>query len=98
MFRHGDILLQRIDEVPAEASKLRHTVIAASQTTGHKHKIAEPRTCRLYSFGTEQVLEVFAERASLVHPEHDTIVLEQGVYRVWRQREFIRGTSRTIVD
>ena len=98
MFRQGDILLQRIEEVPDGAVKLRHTVIESSHTTGHQHKIAEKRTCRLYSFGEEQVLEVFADAASLVHPEHDTIELEQGIYRVWRQREFQNRTIRTVVD
>lgn len=98
MWRHGDILLQRIDAIPEDAVKLRHTVLESSRTTGHKHQIAEKRTCRLYSLGNEQVLEVFAEQADLVHPEHKTITLQQGIYRVWRQREFIRGSAQTVLD
>jgi len=78
--------------------KLKKPIVLTSKTTGHQHKIAEKKVCRLYEVGDEFVLEVFAEEASLVHPEHDTIVFEKGIYRVWRQREFDNGRARFVYD
>ena len=98
MWRQGDILLERVYEIPHQARKLKNRVIESSSTTGHQHKIQEKGACRLYQFGPENFLDVFAQKASLVHPEHDTIELETGIYRVWRQREFFRGNTRQMID
>jgi hypothetical protein len=34
---------------------------------------------------SETYLEVLKDTAELVHPEHDSIVLERGFYLVWHQ-------------
>lgn len=98
MWRQGDILLQSIDAIPESAKKRKKPIILTSKTTGHQHKILEPKTSRVYEVEDEFVLEVFAEKASLVHPEHDTIVLSQGIFRVWRQREFGPAGARYVMD
>jgi hypothetical protein len=33
-------------------------------------------------------LAIEGERAVIVHPEHRSILLKTGTYRVWRQREY----------
>jgi hypothetical protein len=43
-------------------------------------------------------LRVLAERATVVHQEHGPIVLPQGAYRVWRQREYTPQGIRRVVD
>lgn len=88
MWRQGDILIEKTESIPKGAVKRKRPIVNTSRSTGHQHKIAEKRVCRLYEVGDEFVLEVFGEEASLVHPEHGTIVFETGLYRVWRQREF----------
>ena len=98
MWRQGDILAQSIDSIPANAVKRKKPIVLTSKTTGHQHKIMEKKVCRLYEVGDEFVLEVFADQASLVHPEHDTIVFETGIYRVWRQREFDGNRPRFVDD
>ena len=47
---------------------------------------------------TQLYLEVTAEEAGVVHPEHGEIVLPRGAYRVWRQREFDDSGSRFVAD
>ena len=91
-------MVQITEEIPEAAKRLKHQVIESSQTTGHQHKIKEKRSCRLYVLANENYLEVTAEQASLVHPEHDTIELQKGIYRVWRQREFTDRGWTTMVD
>ena len=99
MWRQGDILIQSVTEIPADAVKRKKPVLESSQTTGHEHRVAEKNVCRMYELGNEKFLDVFADQASLVHPEHDTIELKHGKYRVWKQREFIRpGFHRPVVD
>lgn len=98
MWRQGDILIQSIESIPENAVKLKKPIVLTSKATGHQHKIAEKRVCRLYQVEDEFVLEVFADQASLVHPEHDTIVFKTGLYRVWRQREFDNGYVRPVYD
>ena len=98
MWRQGDILVQEIDSIPENGVKLKKPIVLTSKATGHQHKIEEKKVCRLYRVDQEFALEVFADQASLVHPEHDTIVFKTGIYRVWRQREFDDGRVRYVVD
>ncbi len=98
MWRQGDILIQEIDSIPENAVKLKKPIVVTSKATGHQHKIQEKKVCRLYRVADEFALEVFADKASLVHPEHDTIVFKTGIYRVWRQREFDGERARYVVD
>ncbi|QEH38784.1 hypothetical protein OJF2_73920 [Aquisphaera giovannonii] len=102
LWRQGDILIQRIESVPPAAQRLRRPVLASGDTTGHSHRIEDRRTARLLLIdgapGTQLFLEVDADEASVVHPEHDTITLPRGAYRVWRQREFDDRGSRPVSD
>ncbi len=98
LYRHGDILIEHTDHIPPNAVKLNHLVIASSDTTGHRHRIKDRASAVLYSRRGENYLEVIKDSAELVHPEHDTIVLQRGVYRVWRQREFSEHGAHRIFD
>ena len=91
MWRQGDLLIQSAKSIPEGAKKQKALTLLASRISGHAHAIAEKRTCRIFRFDEEWFLEVFAESASLIHPEHDAIDLAPGKYRVWRQREFTTG-------
>ena len=99
MWRQGDLLIQTTDSIPENLKKQKALTLLASRISGHSHSIAEKRTCRIYQDGDEWYLDVFAETASLVHPEHGTIDLAEGKYRVWRQREFgSNGVNRFVLD
>ena len=98
MWRQGDLLIQSADSIPEAGKKQKALTLLASRISGHAHAIAEKRTCRIFRSGDEWFLDVFADSASLVHPEHDAIELPEGKYRVWRQREFSSGGARFVED
>lgn len=39
--QQGDVLIEYIEGVPVNATKLRHLVVARGETTGHQHMIVE---------------------------------------------------------
>jgi hypothetical protein len=102
LWRQGDVLIQRVEAIPPSARKLKRPVLASGDSTGQRHQIKDRRTARLLSVGegraTQLFLEVIADEASVVHPEHGTIALPQGMYRVWRQREFADREIRFVAD
>ena len=102
LWRQGDVLIQRVEAVLPSARELKRPVLASGDTTGHRHRIEDRRTARLLSVGEGRAMQLFlevdADEASVVHPEHDTITLPRGVYRVWRQREFDDLGIRYVAD
>jgi hypothetical protein len=98
MYRHGDILVAAVSEIPSDARKLQHLVLAEGELTGHSHRIADADDAVLYKAGGEMFLRVIARAATLIHQEHGPIELPQGNYRVWRQREYAPQEIRTIRD
>lgn len=94
LWRQGDIFIERVDAVPKQAALRTDTVIAEGESTGHQHRILDPLSARLFGFHTDMYLDVIGDFAQLVHDEHETIWLQRGVYRVWRQREYAPGRRR----
>ncbi|MFN6563820.1 MAG: hypothetical protein RMY28_029040 [Nostoc sp. ChiSLP01] len=88
LYRHGDVLLKRIASLPIGAQKRVGTTLAHGELTGHSHRIQQSHTVQLWANGNELFLEVKEPTATLVHEEHRAIELPQGLYRVWRQREY----------
>lgn len=92
MWRQGDILIQTIEKLPDGVALMSNLVLASGDSTGHRHMIKDRKAAMLFrSIGLSDddlFLNVTADEASVVHPEHDTIVLPKGHYRVWRQREY----------
>lgn len=98
MYRHGDVLLAPAKKVPGSAKRLPHLVLAQGELTGHSHRLEPSTAAELYQDGATMFLNVTATPARLVHPEHSTIELPVGLYRVWRQREYSPQAIRIIRD
>jgi hypothetical protein len=98
MFRQGDILIEAVQQIPAEAKRKETLILAEGELTGHRHQIAEPANAELYELDGTLYLRVAAERATVIHTEHKAITLERGVYRVWRQREYSPQAIRYVED
>jgi hypothetical protein len=98
LYRHGDVLVEVVDAVPANARRLHHLVLAEGELTGHSHRIAERDAAVLYQSDRGMFLSVHAEVATLVHQEHGPIRLGQGAYRVWLQREYTPREIRVVRD
>jgi hypothetical protein len=98
LYRQGDVLLGAVDAIPVEARRLRRLVLASGDATGQRHVLRAARGVRLLEHRGQLFIDVDADGASVVHPEHGTIELPRGRYRVWRQREWLGGTRREVVD
>ena len=98
MFRHGDVLIQRLRSRKLKgARRLPHLILAHGEVTGHTHRVQPESAAELYESDGELVLCVRSE-ATVVHEEHKPITLPPGTYRVWRQREYTPEEIRTIRD
>lgn len=98
MYRHGDLLVAAVAEIPAGSRRLSHLTLAEGEMTGHSHRIAEANQATLYACDDQLYLEVFQAGATLVHQEHGPIVLPEGVYRAWKQREYSPREIRFVRD
>ena len=97
-YRHGDVMVEQVAELPDVSRKAPHTILAHGEITGHCHRIAEKGAAELYETPAGAFLKVTAKSATLVHEEHDSITLETGFYRVWRQREYSPEEIRIVRD
>ena len=98
MYRHGDVFLSPVKSVPKKATMLPHCILAEGEATGHCHSILETGAAELFELGDERFLDVTAKSATLVHPEHNSIQLTTGIYRVWFQREYTPSEARRVID
>jgi hypothetical protein len=98
LYRHGDVLLSTVGQLPEAAVPQQSHVLVRGEATGHAHRIEDPRAAQMFRHEGTLYLRVLADTASLVHEEHATIVLSRGDYRVWQQREYSPAAIRTVVD
>ena len=100
MYRHGDVIVAPVKELPANLNRRHSAVLARGEATGHSHRIADPQTAELYDGDDAGVgyIQVVSDVAFLIHDEHKPISLPQGVYRFWQQREYSPKEIRRIVD
>lgn len=88
LYRHGDVLIKRIDRIPLGAQRREGSILAHGEVTGHSHRIQQAEAVQLWSQNNELFLEVKEAIATLIHEEHRAIELTQGFYHVWKQREY----------
>ena len=98
MWRHGDVLIAPVEELPEEAKPRSGVTVAYGEITGHSHRFADPSTVELFGMDGLLFVKVLADTATLIHEEHKEITLPRGVYRVWQQREYTPQEVRRIVD
>lgn len=96
--RHGDILIEQIDELPS-AQPTENNLLAQGEGRNHGHFI-EGDAVEIYlanEAGTESHFLNIKSDAKIRHlkidsknwtGEHHDILIEPGIYRVIRQREF----------
>jgi hypothetical protein len=88
-YRQGDVLLLQVSKLPISAKKESNNeriVLAYGELTGHAHAISNDQAQAYSAEGTRYL--VVRQEAHLVHEEHATVPLPQGIYRVVRQREY----------
>lgn len=88
LYRQGDVLIRRIGHLPIGAQAISGTTLAHGEVTGHSHRFQQASAVQLWEAGNQLFLEVKPSSALLVHEEHRAIDIPQGLYRVWKQREY----------
>jgi hypothetical protein len=88
MWRHGDVLIAAVEQIPSGAKKIPHRTLAKGENTGHTHRLAETDDVALFEADGHSFLAVQSGTATLLHEEHHPIRLPQGTYRFWIQREY----------
>jgi hypothetical protein len=98
LYRHGDVLIQRISHLPQFCQPKEGTTLAYGEVTGHRHRIQQPNAMRLWEKNNTLYLEVIESSATVIHEEHRPLELPQGIYRVWKQREYRPDTYIEVED
>jgi hypothetical protein len=93
LWRHGDVLIEEVAELPADAIVRLGPVLAHGEVTGHSHRVEMPDHAEVWWVRDTMYLRVLAP-TRIVHEEHRPIPLEPGVYRVWQQREYLAPRQR----
>jgi hypothetical protein len=98
LFRHGDIIIAAVEEIPTQAKRQVSPILAHGELTGHNHRIEDPETAEILVLGGVTYLRVRALTARVIHEEHKPITLPQGHYRFWYQREYAPQAIRRVYD
>lgn len=86
LYQQGDVLIKSVDYVPPDATKDAELILAEGEATGHRHTAAGAGVAVLESRGTRFLCA--PSGAEVMHPEHKTIRIPPGNYRVDRVREY----------
>jgi len=87
IIRQGDVLLEKVDELPKEAKVKDDKILAYGEVTGHHHRFEAPQvTC--YTTEGDTQYAVLDQEATLLHEEHENLQIPKGIYKVKIQREF----------
>lgn len=99
IFRHGDVLLKQIKELPKGSKILKDKVLAYGEVTGHKHQFADPKLIDRYTDGDSLYLQVY-QPVPLNHEEHNTLIIDPGIYEQITEREYdpFLESIRTVID
>jgi hypothetical protein len=100
LFRQGDLWFKKIDKMPeGEIKKSKSHVLALGEHTGHAHILKSEKPIDLVEFEDGEKAFVVYMKAKLTHgthdrfgvlveEEHETEVLEPGIYRQWFERTY----------
>jgi hypothetical protein len=58
LYRHGDVLIKRIDRIPLRAQRWEGSILAHVEVTEHRHRIQKAEAVKLWSQNNELFLEV----------------------------------------
>ena len=89
MKRQGDLLIIKVNNIPAGASKRDTRVLAEGEATGHMHELDLGEVYEKEGVLYFKVPE--GKPATLNHQEHKAVTFEPGEYKVIRQREYMPG-------
>ena len=106
MYRQGDVLVVPIGEgdlpteaIPAPRDRSGRLILARGEATGHAHVVTgEGLRLLCLPDDLESMFLHVQGYGRLGHEEHAPIALPAGYYRVVRQRVYVPGAVRPVLD
>jgi hypothetical protein len=91
--RHGDLLVESIESIPAGAREKQDNILAYGTATGHSHRLIggtvfEDYQGNMFVRATNQGSLTHEKEGGSLSGDHNTIPLPAGNYAVIFQREF----------
>lgn len=93
IYRQGDIILEKVEAIPADVIPVDRKLEIKGET-GHAH-IMTGTVLKSPISPVEEYIEVGQGGALMIHPEHPTLPVPAGFYRIKRVRTF---TPSKIID
>jgi hypothetical protein len=92
IYRQGDLILEQFEyeDVVKYAEPVSERLEVRSET-GHSHIL----DAKVYRYAGQMIVAV-EKPTPLVHPQHPTIVIERGVYRVRFVRDWLLEGQRPV--
>ena len=84
--QHGDVLITKVDAIPANAKKIDSRCLAEGETTGHAHRVVGD--AELLQLGQQLFLRVQGGDCRVIHEEHKEQAIPPGVYEIGRVQEY----------
>jgi len=94
-YRHGDVIVKRIDALPKEAEPLKTKVVMEGEQTGHAHRLEGAG--ELFRWNEKLYLKV-TKRAALTHEEHARGELDEGFYEIAQQNAWKEDGWAKVID
>lgn len=98
-YQQGDVLLKKINSLPdGEIKKENKIILAEGEATGHCH--AMTGNLSVMKKDGEVFVKVDGEQAEVIHQEHDAILIDPGIYKIEKVREYdhFAEEAREIAD
>ncbi len=98
MLQQGDVLIQT-HNIPAEAQKFNSTILAEGEATGHVHEV-KGKDFELLKQGQELFLRIQSGDCSVLHAEHNEVLIPPGEYKVGIVQEYdhLKEEARAVRD
>ena len=91
-YRQGDVALKQLHRLPKGLKKLETLIVAQGEATGHHHKLVadrpETQIAIMEDIQGKKYIQIIGGQARLTHQEHDTIILQPGIFEVGIEREY----------
>lgn len=87
--RHGDVVLEQVDEIPEQAKSLgKRRELAFGEVTGHAHRVD---IGELFEAKNGELYLKVGKLANLTHEEHKSAKLKPRFYRIVIKQQYIPG-------
>ena len=100
--RHGDLAINRIEELPIGLKEQKGGVLVEGEATGHHHTLVARSKSEVHVFIDEKGKKYFSVRggATITHPEHKTIKIGEGYFEIVIEKEYdpFTETLRRVAD